>query len=170
MFTNSITSLHVSKLYIYRSTVPVPSPLSSVTIRVSVCKEVLGMIYCRCSHTCICTRRACRIHRRYPAVWGKCKSLGCIYGSSQTLPCRHIFSEVCLVPLAAARWRTHRDTTLGNSRSSDICLRPAGRKEKIHSVCNIMLLSKWSSYRSKACKSYKSFLSLVELVETRKIL
>lgn len=59
--TNSITSLHVSKLCTYRWPVPVPSPLSSLPV--SVCKEVPGMIYCRCNHTCICTRVACRTHR-----------------------------------------------------------------------------------------------------------
>ena len=60
--TNSITSLHViSKLYTYGWSVPVPSPLSSLPV--SVCKEVPGMIYGRCNHTCICTRLACRTRR-----------------------------------------------------------------------------------------------------------
>lgn len=59
--TNSITSLHVSKLYTYRWSVLVPSPLFSLPV--SVCKEVPGMIYCRYNHTCIYTRLACRTHR-----------------------------------------------------------------------------------------------------------
>lgn len=111
---------------------PESSPPSSLPV--SVCKEVPGMIYCRCNHTCICMRLACRTHRCYPAFSGKCKTHGCSFGSNRTLAYRYTISEVCSHLLVAARWRTHHDTTPGSSRSSDICLRP-GRKKRIHCAC-----------------------------------
>ena len=125
--------MQVNYLYIsMHSLRPGSSPPSSLLV--SVCKGVLGMIYCRCSHTYICTRLACRNHRLHTAFSGRCKTHGCSFGSSQTLAYRYTISEVCSALLVAARWRTHHDTTLGSSRNSDICLRP-GRKKRIHCAC-----------------------------------
>ena len=102
------------------------------SLPVFICKGVPGRISCRCNHTFICMRLACRTQMLHPLISGKWKTHGCSYGSSRTLACTRMIFEVCFLLLVAARWRMHHDTRLESSRSWDIDLRP-GRKERI--VC-----------------------------------
>lgn len=80
-------------------------------------KVAPDMIAYQCTDTCICMRRACKIHKCQPCYPGICKTSHCNDGSSRRLAYRRISSALCLDLLAADRWRLHHDTTLGNSHS-----------------------------------------------------